>query len=106
MDALTTSFRRFFEQYEIPGWALAIGLIIVGRSPAWWGYTLLRHNAYAHSHPFVTESISVLYLSCFAWLLVFLCANLRRYPGMIKDALLGGGLLNVAAVLRDADVSL
>jgi hypothetical protein len=99
------SLRGFFYQHGIPGWALAIGLVIIGRGPAWWGYALLRYSDHGKLHPIAAQAVCALYFSCLAWVLVFLCADLTRYPSMSKDALLGGCLLDVAAVVHDADVS-
>ena len=98
--------RQFLGQYGTPGWIWALMFVILSRQFVWWGHIWLRSFLNAPARPFLTWTICILYFAVWVWLFLVLMADWRRYPGMVKDAVLGGSLLAVAAVLRDSDVSL
>jgi len=64
----------------------------------------LRGSLSIYGHPSLLWTVCILYFAVLLWIFLFLMKNGKRYPGMVKDALLGGCLLTVAAVLHDADV--
>jgi hypothetical protein len=95
---------RYVREYEILGKGLAIVLAVICRGIIWQIYMWLRGSLSIYGHPSLLWTVCILYFAFLLWLFLFLMNSGKRYPGMLKDALLGGCLLTVAAVLHDADV--
>ena len=101
---MMTRLIRLLRDYEIPGLAWAIALLILGRGIIWQIYMWLRGLLATPVRPSLLWTVCILYCSFWVWLFLLLMGNGRRYPGMVKDALLGGSLFAVAGVLHDTDV--
>ncbi|NYF79886.1 hypothetical protein [Granulicella arctica] len=95
---------RYVREYEILGRGLAIMLAVVCRRIIWQIFMWLRGSLSIYGHPSLLWTACILYFAFLLWIFLLLMNNGKRYPGMVKDALLGGCLLTVAAVLHDADV--
>jgi len=95
---------RYVREYEILGKGLAIMLAVVCRGIIWQIYIWLRGSLSIYGHPSLLWTVCILYFASLLWLFLLLMNSGKRYSGMVKDALLGGCLLTVAAVLHDADV--
>jgi hypothetical protein len=101
---MMTKLIRLLRDYEIPGLAWAIALLILGRGIIWQIYMWLRGLLATPVRPSLQWAVCILYCSFWVWLFLLLLGNGKRYPGMLKDALLSGCLLAVAGVLHDTDV--
>jgi hypothetical protein len=96
---------RVIREYQIPSRGVAIILMVICRGIIWQTYSWLRSILSAYSLPALSWTVCSLYFASLLCLFLFLLNTGKRYPGMVTDALLGGCLLAVAAVLHDADVS-
>jgi hypothetical protein len=98
------SLMRIVREYEMSSKALAIVIMVICRGIIWQVYMWLRSILSAYTLPALSWTICSLYFGSLLCLFLFLLNSGKRYPGMAKDALVGGCLLAVAAVLQDADV--
>lgn len=99
-----TKLIRLLREYKIPGWFWALMLAILIRGIIWRIYIWLRDILATSNRPTLIWAVCILYFAFWVWLLILLISDGKRYPGMVTDALLGGCLLAVTGVLRDADV--
>ncbi len=95
---------RLIREHEISGKGLAIVLAVVCRGIIWQTYMRLRDIVSIYGYPSFLWTVCILYFAFLLWLFLLLMNNGKQFPGMIADALLGGCLLTVAAVLHDPDV--
>ena len=99
-----TKLIRLIREHEISGSSLAIVLAVVCRGIIWKIYVWLRDILSIYGYSSLLWIVCILYFALLLWLFLLLLNNGRRFPGLIADALLGGCLLAVAAVLHDPDV--
>lgn len=93
---------RILRDYKIPGWFWALMLAILIRGAIWKIYIWLHFMLVRLDRPYIVWAVCISYFTLWIWLFLLLIGNGKRYPGMVKDALLGGGLLAVAAFLHNA----
>ena len=86
-------------------WVLAVALGSSAREIIWPIYIWLRRHWPALGWPSgYTWVVSAIYFTFWVWLFLLLAREGKRYRGMILDAVCGGVLLTVAAVLHDPAV--
>jgi len=98
-----TRLFRSIREYGVPGPVWALMLLILGSKIIWQIYLWLR-GLCGYARPSFLWTVCILYFTFWVLLFLLLMCKGKRYSGIGADAVFGGCLLAVAAILHEPDL--